>query len=733
VLRPPGRLALQVWALLFVLYFGADTTAANPAFRVLAQALFGLPLLVWAVLRLRGPGDALDGAILVALVAHVVVALLGEDVIGGLASSALAIGYAALFWMMRDLAGQPRLRQTIALPAAMGLILWAAAAAVAWVAEKVAWIGSGGGLPELESYQVFIWATANVFPFLVLLAAGLVGWLRAGLGRRALWWMLALSGLVVVPFSNGRAGWLAIGAALVAWELLRGGSAVRQLATRVRPRFGQRAVVAAVAVVVLGVLALAVRFGPAVVAGLDLRLRVWSQAIGIFADDPLTGGGPSTYAWLRLVHVPDYHDRVGVVLAHDVPLQTLADGGLLLTLAFGAVAALWLRQVASRTDLSGAALWSAAVVIGFGVGMLLDDFSGLPAVPAIAIALAAWAIGPAAAAPSPARRWPLPIVVGLLFAVSAPAVVSTDAARLSAASAREAALAGDWSMAAEQFDRAVEWYPDQALYRLGLGQSLAHVGDAEAAREQYRAARELSPGDPRSYAALGMLTSDLDERVDLLDAASRRSVDPEYAVRFAQALADVDRDDEAVRSYAHAVTLRPDLYANLVLDEPAVSHEAVRAALPDALKAVGPIAGRQTDDVTWDVGLFEGELPSDAHPAWRAVAAADAGDFESARHHADAARWHAPHQAQTFQAAAAVALAACDEAAYRQALALEALTAGRFRAAPDPVRLQRDLYRDIGLGSHQPPGGEQLPALSRWPLDLVPELKSADCGWEADR
>jgi tetratricopeptide (TPR) repeat protein len=449
------------------------------------------------------------------------------------------------------------------------------------------------------------------------------------------------------------------------------------------------------------------------------RWRLWEQAATIFSHRPLAGGGPSTFPWLRLESAPDYADRVSVYLAHDVLMQTLADGGLLLIAALGIVLATcaWtiLRQ---RATLDQRQRIGLAVLIGFGAASLLDDMSTFNAVTAIVVTLAAWVLGPRPSAPRSRGDWALPIAIALLATASLPAVVSIDVARTNAAAARQAALAGNWRAAADRFRIAIAAHPVDAGYQLGLGFALAHLDDRGAAVTVYEAAQKLASGDPRPYGALATLTPDARERARLLDLAARRTIrDPQYAYRLGGALMELGDLDRATDAYALAVAIDSRLFGAL---PSGIDKSAVAAAIKTAVggfRDQADIIGPWVED---DVALALGRLPPDAPPAWRAVAAVQDRRLDEADRFASSALADEPHAAIPYQAAAYVAAARCDSARldrlrelYDLVLTVPTTQPGRVAERWD------DAYREEGLGDYQPLEPGTMPALAEWPLPLV--------------
>lgn len=734
-MRQPSRsaalraacLAAGGMAFLFVGFFGTGLAAFDPGIRLTAQILFGVPLVVWASIRLRGPSEILDWAILGGLLLALVVSLFSLDMTGSLEAFGLSVAFAVLFFLMREASTRPGLRAAVAVGISAAITLWLLVAASTWLGQKLEWISAGGGIPDLESGPIPGWSSANTLPILSLVGLPFLMEIPWRLARRILSPLYVGASLVVIPLSLGRAAYLGILGALVAYELLRGAPILRGAARMLRERH-LVAVAASAGILIVAAAAgvEAARGWGLVLAVMTSRWRLWEQAASIFADRPLMGAGPSTFQWLRLENAPDYGDRITVYLAHDVVMQTLADGGLLLlsalALVLGAYAFSLRRQSAPLNLRQRVGL---AVLIGFSAVSLLDDMSTFNAVTAMVVTLAAWVLGPRNSAGGGARPLALPIAIALLAAVSLPAVVSIDVARINAAMARQAALAGNWSAATERFRIAIAAHPVDAGYRLGLGLALTRIGDATGAMGAYAAAASLAPGDPRPFAALATLSHDNGERTRLLDFAARRTIrDPQYAYRLGEALTATGDAKRAMDAYALAVAIDSRLFGVLPdsIDRSAVAA-AVRRTV-EAFRDQADIIGLWVDD---DVDLSLRRLSRVAPPAWQAVAAVRNGALAEAGRFALAALGADPHAANSYQSGAYVAAAECDPirvAQLRHLLRLIPLAsiphAGRVAEAWD------DAYREEGLGDYQPIDPATLPSLPEWPLPLVPPPGACD-------
>ncbi|MEP7159050.1 MAG: O-antigen ligase family protein [Chloroflexota bacterium] len=714
-----ARAGLQLWIFGFIVFFGAEVVHLEPELRVIAQLLYGLPLVAWAVVSVRRRPDRTDIAIMVALGLYVIVSLASRDRMGSLETLGLVATYALVFWLMRRVLESESLLATVATAVATSLAFSLALNAFLLVREKVEFFSVTGRLPTLEGLEVFPWETVNALPELVLLALAFVAWMPRGSVRVGLFGIVAAASIIVLPFSAGRAGYLGLAVALVALIALDR----RPYAWFATRTVGTRRVLAGAAVVIVlvgGFVALRPFIGGLATSG---RLDLYGASVAMFADRPLLGNGPSTYSWARLIASDEPTRLLAVRLTHDVPLQTLVDGGLVLAAGFIAIVVAWVRG-AVRLGLPFARRASIAGLIGYAAAVTLDDFSFLPAFSAMVIALAAWSLPQVPQSPRQnITRW-LPIATGCAaLLIGLPFVFHADVARLAAADGRTAAVIGDWPRAAVSFTTATEHHAENGGYWLGLGQARAYLGDVEGARRAYGRALDASPGDPRAYGALGVMSPTDSERVLQLQRAADLTIgDPQYGYALGFELAAAGDDDGAAAAWGKIVTLQPDLFGILPYDVAGIDRSAVAQSAAEYTRTAeraDPNAGPET---RWDVALAQDELGDDAGLAWLAVDAARHGDVESARLLVEQAVDADPHGARSYQAAAAVAGFSCDVVATEEALADERATRHPYAEAPDAVAIRREfVYREAGLGGTQPPGAEPLPSSERWPWSLITE------------
>ncbi|MEJ7803576.1 MAG: O-antigen ligase family protein [Candidatus Limnocylindria bacterium] len=720
MIRLLPRVALQLWIVGFIVFFGAEAIHLEPPLRIATQVLYGFPLAAWAVFRLRGPYDRLDMAVLGLLVAYVIVCLFSRDRTESLGTLALATAYATWFLLLRRAA---HLRPQIVLAIGTGLALTLAFNAYLQIQEKATWLATVGAAP-FEGLLTFPWESVNALPMLVLIAIPFLAWVAPSQIKSVLMFVVGFSTVVVVPLSMGRAGWLGLAvAALLALLLLPS-----TLQTFAKTRWQIRALGAGVATA--AVLGVAVLVGPRAVTaiGESGRLLLWEQGMAMITGSPLIGSGPGTYSWVRLEAAPAAADLVAVRLIHNVPLQTLVDGGLVLGTGLVGLMAVWglalhrrwrAWRVADRVAL--------ACVTGFVAALILDDFSYLPAITASFLAVAAFLV-PASdtRALTPARGLAAPALLALAALIALPNVVAVDVARSAAQTGRGAMVDGSYGAARAHFEAATQAHPESGGYWLGLGMAASYDGDKTGAIDAYRRAVAVAPGDPRGYAALAELDTGADASVLLEQAADRTLGDPQYAVRLGLDLMTADRPHEATHAWSRAAALRPDLVTTLPYGNPVTMGAVATEAMITIHNEPHP-ALRENMENAWDLGLALDTLPADAGPAWRAVDAARHGDHDTARELAEGSVTAAPYVARGYQALAAVAAFSCDPTTVESALRLEALSLGAYEPlSPEPQVRREFVYREASLGPTQPLGVEPLTEPEMWPWSLVPRPTACD-------
>lgn len=711
-----------LWAFGFVFFFGSHVTTFLPTLRLIAAVLYGVPVLVAGGLALAYRPHPLDLPILGLLGTYAIVSLLSADRTASLETLLLVASYASLFLALLRVGNGPLRR---------GLVIGCAAAgsaglgiiAVRWIDEGLAWMALDGSIPPLQARSGSPWLSTDAVAALALLVAPFYLQIEWTPLRRLLIATAVVGAVVVIPLSGGRVEWLAM---LVAVLIYLG-----------TPRLDMRRAALPFALVVS---AAAVAFVGLLAAGflgtLSGRTFIWQTALNVIANHPIAGAGPGAFPWVRLAEAPELLNRYGVYHAHNLVLQVLADGGLLLAAALLATCVVYATHVARGIGpFTTAQRASLAVLVGLVVVLMLDELTQLPALTALFIGSAAFLAYDRSRPPRPARL-PTPRsataagFLALLVLISLPSAIGAQNSRIAALIGKERAVAGDWQAAESAYGTAAAAWPDHASYQLALGLANAHLGDEDAARAHYVRARDLSPGDPRPLGALGILDQSAPARIEALRAASRLgSLDPQYAFRLALELLAAGDREAATTELGRAILLDPQLLIGSDPEGLGFDLPDVIAALRRALTDEGTLIGVDPAAVEAAIDLAQMRTPA-GNPTLAAVALARSGDMAGALARLEEILRDDPQDRPARLAAREISRRLCDqEAEERHGRLLNLLSGGQgylyFPAAE--VRDSRDhVYAESGLGDYQPPQGADLPVyLHQWPAGFLP---GAACG-----
>ncbi len=708
--------ALGVWVFAFVWLYGTYATTLDPTHRLVAALVYAVPVVGIALACLLTRPHPLDLPLIALVVIYAIVSLLSTDRTASLETLALVIGYASLFVVLVRLGDGPA-RQGIVVGAAFAATAWLVFCAVRWVADAVSWVALDGSVPPLTARNGFLWLSTDAVAALILVAAPYFLLIQRRSTRRVLGSVALAASAVVIPLSGGRVEWAAmLLAALVYWLLGLPASSHRSL---------RRAILIGTAAMgILGVAALTT----GMLGTLSGRTFIWTTAMAIVQNHPLVGSGPGTFSWVRLAEAPDLLNRYPVYHAHNLLLQLLADGGILLAAAFAGFCVAYARHLAPRVETLMPALRAGiASVVGFGLVLMLDELTQLPALTCLAIGSAAFV----ARTTTPAgwrSGWPLGrwVAAGLLLAlvvISVPAALTAQSARMWADLGRARALSGDWSAANDAFSRAADVWPARASYQLALGLAQAHLGNEVEALSHYRLAHELSPGDPRALGGVGAL-GDPGERTEALARASRLGTsDPQYAYRLALELKAAGDEEGAAAELGRAVLDDPQLLAVTNLESWGLETAQVVRAVRRALGAEGQLLAVSPVSVENAIALVANGQPQD--PIMAALALARRGAIEPAREVVAGVLRDRPQDRDARIVAHALSALACDVEQAEHHQRLLDLLPGGFSALyrPDaPLRETPDhIYREMGLGDYQPPQAGELPILlHEWPNGYLP-------------
>lgn len=408
----------------------------------------------------------------------------------------LAVG--ALFLLVSRLASEPwfrtRLRAILVGIPIVVSVAYVVQVALTWVE----WWGLVGGvsLPPLRpGWAGLLFGSPNLIATVLLITGPLavsIIWQRH---RRS---AVAVGGLFVLATALSGSRSALVGIALLvivaAAVLVHHNGGI----SRLRERRWAAGLLALGGLGLVFVPVLAVRLSQ---GGEALRLDLWRSAVAIFGQHPLFGGGPGTWVQLKLLNTPSGATNLVLPHAHDLYLQTLAEVGVVGSVALIVLLVLVTRRLLSGTRSNQRALTAESVAVLLGLVALAgqsvtDDVVNLPAVCLLLVLVAGWIDGGLIAArretqpgTEPARAgWALGRVVGALalaaLIVSILPVAALDRAALAADEGNAAAATGDWTNALASYDEALALDPGMTLYSLERATALARVGRAVEARTE---------------------------------------------------------------------------------------------------------------------------------------------------------------------------------------------------------------------------------------------------------
>jgi Flp pilus assembly protein TadD len=351
---------------------------------------------------------------------------------------------------------------------------------------------------------------------------------------------------------------------------------------------GAAAAAAGIAVVVLLVPAARDRLLSA--GTVDGRWLLWDRSLGLFADHPVSGVGPSGFvdafpAYLNGEWARTVGDSFPADSPHSWPLQVLAAGGfplLVLVLALIAVSVIAVIRRLRETPVVADRRYLAVVLVTVAAYTLalLTHFTSIGTTGLVAF-LCGGLVGSDVG--NHARAWnrlvpalavrklrAVPRLAGVVLVLAALAVaVPAALAEWPMGAGARAAAAGNTAGAQQAFVQARQlrpWDSDTALLAAQAFAGPATAGDQEAARhavEWGRLAREQTPASQEAGTALAvgyLYSGDVPAAKDLLDALV---ADAPYStalyVHRGVAQFGLGRSAEAIADLEHAASLDPSL------------------------------------------------------------------------------------------------------------------------------------------------------------------------------
>lgn len=650
-------------AVYFLLLGGLMSGIFVPELRLLGILLAAV-VVADLVRNLGQRHDAVDLAAAAALLLFAVGTLASTNPRASLEVLLFGIALLALFVRLRRRFAEPAARDrllTVVGRVAAGV---AVGVALLWIWESLGWwLGGAPGLPPAGlDYSDDWFRNLNLLPVYLALSWPAVAHCLTRRGERWLSFATLAAMLLVTALSAARAAWIGIiaGVAVFGLLLLLGRRPEWRLSRRAAGWLLVAGAVLAAVEVATGVLS-ALLDGVTDLATLRVRADIWNAALARWGEHPLAGTGLGTITGELLRGGLAAEGRAPAPHAHSVPIQLLAEAGLVGVLAVlvGLAAIAWRALQLRGAWGPDATIRSAAVaaVVAYAVDGLADNHSAIAAVDVLALANLAL-LAPAHSVPAgvgtPLTRDgsvaspPFTIAraalgLGLLVLLGQALVWS---AGVSAWGRAQAAMAGGaWVEADSQLELAVSLDPGLALYGRELGKLRAGLGDAGAGERLLARATDINPADPNASRAVGTLALSAGESEAAIEPLRRAAeLDASRMESFLLLGVALDRarlSAEADDAYATAIVLAPSVLLSDGWAAIGVDPDRLLRLVDGALavsasgEAASNLAPRRAEllVIIGDRDGLERLLETGRVPAadsWRAVAEAEAGNLAEA-------------------------------------------------------------------------------------------------------
>jgi O-antigen ligase len=584
--NPQGRLvawlAVAMLAIYCLFWGGAWAATYYNDLRVWALIPAFAGVGIWILIAARKPAwrpqTVLAPAFVAGLGAFVICSVTSREPRFSVEYLALAVLLTALYLILQRLMASPFFApRMLALGAIAALATGIAYLAVV-VPHWITWWGLIGRLaapplrPNFEGLT--LGNPSAVMTMTVVLAAPAIATLSYGKrsAKVAAGGLAGLAGLITLV-SGSRAGWLAIGAAMVIvviWWLAapeRRGSLARMI--------GQRSTrIFAVALAVVGIAAAAVA-GPGLLlraadGGDGGRPTYFATAVRMFESSPLVGTGPGTWVPQRIAYTQTGETDYYIPHAHNLYLQGLAEFGFVGLVA--GVVILWslgrllLGAIRDRRPERRRIGWAALfITVYLGAHQMLDFYANSPAILfAFAIPIA-WLDATATpnsrstlnGVPRVTRLGPAVKAAGVTAVVAAAAFIAWSEAGASLMDAGTSRLNdGRPAEAIAPLTTAVELDPAMPPYHFALGLALARTGDLAGAEEQFSRAAAMD-GLPEAWLDLAAVRARLGEPAPAKEAVAQalRLGDQQPAVALGAGVIALELGDSGLATRAFATTL----------------------------------------------------------------------------------------------------------------------------------------------------------------------------------
>ena len=343
--------------------------------------------------------------------------ILSADPRQGLSRISLLIGYILLFYILADVmeVGLDRNGVIAGLFSASGFVLIMAALEI-FMAYNQWWgeVGSRQVMPPYPYRVISLAGNSDAMMGLANLCAPLaLLWLfrkKTIFQRILLIIWLVLYG-IVIPFSSSQGGWMGIAAWTGVWFLywLWNQKPVQNWhkGKKITIFFGLGALVAVAIFIIFAF----TRFGQTSGYGANEpgeRSEIWRNALQIWLANPVFGVGPGQFGFGGLRVADSIPPGSWSLHAHSLPIQILAEFGLvggiaLLALVIENLRWFWKRFVLLEENQRWLGVAVASGVAAWGVHMLVDDQTGVAVVMVVLIMLLAYFVSLPG---TPLKRWP---------------------------------------------------------------------------------------------------------------------------------------------------------------------------------------------------------------------------------------------------------------------------------------------------------------------------------------
>jgi O-antigen ligase len=620
--------------------------------RVATVSLAGLVLAGWAIVSWRDPAwrprSVMAPAIAACLGSMAIATIFSRVPRVSLEYLGYAILLAALYLLLVQLMSRPFFRQRL-LVLAGGMFIAVSVEYIAYVVYLwIQWWGNVGhiAVPPLRPNFVSLTygnpsaALTISALFAVPAAAKWSSWSPRGI---LAFFAVGLVVGVMAILSGSRAGWLALAIAVVCGVL---GAAVNaEVRTHLRGLLGRRkalpnwakVALAIGAIVVVGLVGATL---PGIVAragsgGEEVRLGFYFAALRMFVSSPIVGTGLGTWVIQREAYTPASDADIYIPHAHDVPVQVLAEQGVV-----GAVAAVVLivnlavlLRSAGRSPDGDQRRWAWITALGliyFAAHDLLDFYPNMPGIlfaaafPVAYLDATSSGEGQLAKSPPPILktlgRAPLLVGVLLVFVATAGLLAQEIPSHLQDA-ALEAGNANDWQGAFADASSAASSDPAISPYAFTAGLAAAHLGDHVSAAAYFR---QVAVQDdlPEAWLNLAAEQAVLGQNADAIASVARSLrlgiQHVQDAIPAGELARQLGARDLAVQAFAATIATTPSFAA-----DPWWHADSDRASL--LADAIAAASSQAIPDEVWEIALMAGD-------AGRALSEADAAnDPDSAR------------------------------------------------------------------------------------------------------